>query len=88
MKEAIESAKAAVVKSYEGNRPTGRKWLKAHVDSYKNKDYRIELFVLEGSPAKGFVIADYGHNCAMAFNAWGRKIRTFVPIEQQTVTNS
>ena len=32
---------------------TKRKWLTAELNSYNDSAYRIQIFVLEGSPAKG-----------------------------------
>ena len=57
----VEKCKQTVILAYEGQPTTERKWLEAHADSYKNPQYRIQLLVLEGSPAKGYVVVDYGH---------------------------
>ncbi len=51
--------------------PVERKWIEASPpDSNQSSDYRITIYVREGSPPKGIVIADYGHGVVMAFNAW------------------
>jgi hypothetical protein len=73
----IEKAKLAVVKAYEGQETTQRNWIEAHADSYKNPLYRIQVFVLEGSPAKGCVVADYGHGVVQAFDAHCKKLKQF-----------
>ena len=39
-----------------------RRWLKSiPEDSYGDSNYRIELWVLEGSPAKEVALIDHGH---------------------------
>ena len=49
-----------------------RPWLEASpVDSYKNVEYRVELFVLRGSPAKGYVVADWGNRTVRAVSCFG-----------------
>ena len=58
---AIEKAKHQV-EVWCGCVGSGRRWLTAStIDSYNDPNYRIELFVLEGSPAKGYVVADWGN---------------------------
>lgn len=45
----------------------GRKWLTTNpIDSYSDPEWRIEIWVLEGSPAKGNVVADWGNRCVKA----------------------
>lgn len=68
----IEKAKNKVIQAYEHKENTQRKWLTAYVDSYSDKDYRIEILVLEGSPAKGVVLINYGRNFVLAIDAWGK----------------
>jgi hypothetical protein len=71
----VEKCKQAVIMAYEGQPTTQRKWLEAHCDSYRNPDYRVQLFVLEGSPPKGCVVVDYGHGVVLAFDAHGKKLK-------------
>lgn len=54
-----------------------REWLKATPkDSYGNKDYRVELWVLEGSPAKQIVIINHAMNQIYCFNSMlGKELR-------------
>jgi hypothetical protein len=74
IEEFIEKCKQAVIKDYEGKETTDRPWLEAHVDSYGSAKYRIQVFVLEGSPAKGYVVANYGHTRVQAFDGRGKKL--------------
>lgn len=60
MNSAIEKAKRKVEQAY-GTVPGTREWLESSpIDSYEDDSYRVKLFVLEGSPCKGYVLADYG----------------------------
>lgn len=68
MEEIIKRAKIKVIDAYDG--VDNRKWLTASLDSYETKDYRIEVFVREGSPQKGFIVANHGTGTVLAFNAW------------------
>jgi len=77
IEENIKKAKLAVIKKYEGEEKTERKWIELTADSYNEKSYRIALFVLEGSPAKGYVIANYGRKIVMAFSVDDKKIKTY-----------
>jgi len=70
----IEKAKRKIEESYGGMK---RQWLKTKIDSYENPLYRIELYVYEGSPPKGYIVVNYGRGLVHAFNAWGEKIYTY-----------
>ncbi|MCK9616157.1 MAG: hypothetical protein M0R48_11815 [Candidatus Omnitrophica bacterium] len=60
MLSAIEKAKRKVEQAYH-TEPGQRAWLESSpLDSYEDESYRVKLFVLEGSPCKGYVLADYG----------------------------
>jgi len=60
MNSAIDKAKRKVEKAYHTEQGQ-RAWLESSpVDSYGTDSFRIKLFVLEGSPCKGYVVADYG----------------------------
>jgi hypothetical protein len=77
-KDLIELCKQAVMKARASNEGQGameRRWLEAHADSYENPKYRIQLFVLEGSPAKGYVVIDYGHHRVQAFDVRGKRLK-------------
>jgi hypothetical protein len=73
----VEICKQAVIETYEHQPTTERKWLEVHVDSYENTNYKIQLSVLEGSPAKGYVVADYGREIVQAFDPWGKRLKRF-----------
>jgi hypothetical protein len=77
MEDLIEMAKLRVIKAYERRTETKRRWLTAELDSYDDPAYRIQIFVLEGSPAKGYVIADYGRGVVKAFDAWHKCLYTY-----------
>lgn len=73
--ELIEKAKLRVIQAYDHYQPpTPRKWLIANLDSYENSASRVSIMVLEGSPAKGYVIADYGRATVQAVDAWGKRL--------------
>ncbi len=73
--EQIELAKIAVASAHAGKRLCERRWLSSCVDSYGCGSYRVVLYVLEGSPAKGYVIANYGTHQIFAFDGRGRRIK-------------
>lgn len=74
MDKLVEQAKLKVIRDYEDKEITDRKWLESKLDSYGSDYYRIQIFVLEGSPKKGVVIADYGSHLVMGFNSGWKKI--------------
>jgi len=76
LEELIESAKKKVIRAYEGTEETSRAWLECSLDSYKTKSYRIRVLVLEGSPVKGYIIANYGTGVVTAFTVHDKKIAT------------
>ena len=81
MSNAIKKAKIRVEKAY-GMRVSDRKWLQTiPIDSYSDPCYRIEIYVLEGSPCKGYVIADYGRRYVRPINAWGKPLKLIEIIE-------
>lgn len=63
---AIAKARRIVERDHYSNDGNKRKWLTTFVDSYKNKKYRVELHIWEGSPTRGYVVV--GHDTATAFN--------------------
>jgi hypothetical protein len=65
MEIMIEWAKNALLKHN-----TGRKWLECSPpDSYSESEYKIRVFVLEGSPPRGIVVANYGVRKVKAFDS-------------------
>jgi len=63
--ELIERAKK-IVESWDGNH--ARLWLCANPDdSYDDSRYRVVLYVLEGSPPRGYVLADYYNKTVKLF---------------------
>jgi hypothetical protein len=58
---AIAKARRIVEReAFDGNK---RKWITAHADSYKDKSYRVELHILEGSPTRGYIVVGSGESC-------------------------
>jgi hypothetical protein len=53
----------------------GRKWLVTYADSYDEPRFRIELQVLEGSPARGYIVAS--PDSITAFDMCDRIIKRF-----------
>lgn len=76
LEELIQWAKKKVIRAYEGREETNRAWLECSLDSYKTNSYRIRVLVLEGSPVKGYIIANYGTGTVTAFTAHDKKIAT------------
>ena len=75
VQEAVNRARAAVERRY-GEDPR-RAWQTAWVDSYAQPDYRIELHVWAGSPAKGWVIVNHGTQVVIAYDGSGRRIKAW-----------
>ena len=71
-KKYIAEAIRKVEESYPGSEK--RPWLKTNLDSYQSESNRVTLYVLEGSPCKGYVIVNYGSKYIRAFNAWNKQI--------------
>ena len=67
MDKLIEKAKQCV----EGRWPDGNQ------NSYGDSAWRVRLFVLQGSPPKGFVLANYGTYTVKAFDSLMKHIYTF-----------
>ena len=83
--EAIQRAKQKVEESYDAPKSPERNWLEASPpDSYGSPRYRVTIFVREGSPPKGFVIADYGHGVVMAFDAWNNLLFKWTELASKT----
>lgn len=77
MEENIRKAKEKVITTYEHSKVTWRKWLEASLDSYRTADHRITIFALEGSPVKGYVIANFGTEKVIAFGNDDKKLKTY-----------
>ena len=74
MNSAIEKAKRKVEQAYHTEQGQ-RAWLESSpLDSYEDELYRVKLFVLEGSPCKGYVLADYGRMIVKPIS-FGKKLR-------------
>ena len=57
MEKAIKKAKKY---SEQNGGNEGRRWLEATPEySYNDDRYMVKIFVLEGSPPKGYIVADY-----------------------------
>ncbi|KAA0243658.1 MAG: hypothetical protein DYG83_13270 [Candidatus Brocadia sp. AMX2] len=68
MEQLIGQAKRLVARGLNPD----RKWLESSLDSYNDESYRVSLLVLEGSPAKGYIIANYGTRQVIAFDDDGK----------------
>ena len=78
MRERIEEAKREVVLAYYGDiykdivfAKKERKWT---VISYDDGSGLFEIHILEGTPLKGFVIANYGLGVVTAYKSDQREI--------------
>ncbi len=70
---AISKAKEKLVKAYDPPNKIGtpefeRPWIEAHADSYKSETHRVAIIVREGSPAKGYIVVNYGVGTVAAFD--------------------
>ena len=79
--EAIEKAKQRIMNRYSRTKKEKddfktRQWLGCHVDSYEEEEHRISVLVCEGSPVKGIIIVNDGRATVMAFDAWGKRLRS------------
>ena len=79
--EAIQLARERVERSY-GASSGERQWLiNTPPDSYSRKEYHVEAHVLEGSPAKGYVLAvsrSSNHGTAIAYDCGLKEVGRFV----------
>ncbi len=78
--DAIEKLQCYINERWPGmnNSICKRKWLKATPkDSYGDKTYRIEIWVLEGSPVKALVIVDHHNKEICCHGPWIEKERLF-----------
>ena len=75
VEKIIEKAKLRVENSYRGSK---RKWFEAELPySYSDPKYKVKLFVYEGSPPKGYVIADYSLGIIKAFGLFMKPLYTW-----------
>jgi hypothetical protein len=77
METLVVKAKRLVERWY-GCQPGDRRWLESQPPhSYSSSDYRVRLYVLEGSPPKGYVVASYSIGVVRALNHSFSKSSTF-----------
>lgn len=77
METTIEKAKTKVIRACGGNLSV-RNWLEATPDnSYDDPEYQVTLFVLSGSPPKGYVLADYNSGIVKAFGLRMKPLYTY-----------
>ena len=77
MEKAIEKAKERVCKAYDGREYSRqRKWLEATPeDSYDDDSYIVKVFVLAGSPPKGYILADYANKIVRPFGLFMKPLK-------------
>ena len=51
----------------------GRKWLKTIIKPYGETHDRMEMYVLEGTPSKGYFIINYGNHKLIGFDHTDKK---------------
>ena len=54
-----------------------RHWLRALVKCYDNPEHGITLYVLEGSPPRGYVIVNHATKRVIAYDAADAHIKTY-----------
>lgn len=76
---AMEKAKRKVMSCYgcTDYYTNDRRWKQVYVDSYNIPDYRIALIVWTGSPAKGYIVINYGRGVIRAFGVDDKCIGVF-----------
>jgi hypothetical protein len=79
MENTIIKAQEKVLRAYgENSQTTVREWLEATpANSYEDSGYKVSLFVLSGSPPKGYVIADYSSGLVKAFGVRMKPLYTY-----------
>ena len=78
IEDRIALAKNHVRKSFAGDLDGTREWLESEPpDSYGDEQYRVRLWVLEGSPPKGYVLADYRTAAVVALDGGFSRKRAF-----------
>lgn len=76
----MTSRQAMVKKAKRHLNPDKRKWLRVgRVDPYGSELNRVEFWVLEGSPARGFIIAS--NDWAARLDGHGELLKTFFELE-------
>lgn len=75
MQDAIEKAKERVMAKYNDYTRT---WLEGKIPhSYNDPEYKVALFVLAGSPPRGYVLADYYSGIVIAFSFALDRLHTY-----------
>jgi len=77
----IPTEQEAIIKAKEiTEEKTGyydkRRWKEPKIQSYETEDYNIELSVMTGSPAKGYIINNRGTKTIQIFIFQDRKVKT------------
>lgn len=75
--DAIIQVKKSVGRECPGS--SDRRWLTTFVDCYSAAHNRVELLVLEGSPAKGYILIVHGlPTKVIGLNSAGKAVKTIV----------
>lgn len=74
-------ARRLVEQNYDGSKPQRRPWFRCEVwpHSYGDTKYRVEIWVREGSPPKGFVVSTA--NFVLAIDLSGYVIKNLCPYD-------
>ena len=76
MDELIQAAKSYVEEAY---RPVAGEWLRSELTvTARGKSHLVELFVLEGSPPGGYVLASHGAGVVVAIEKNFNRYQSFV----------
>lgn len=75
MEQLINEAKKLVVRRADDG--SERKWLETEVVPYGSPSEKVRFLVLEGSPARGYIIANYGMEKVTAFGCDGTRLKTY-----------
>ncbi len=77
MEDRIAKAKLQA-RRWVGDFDCERRWLEAEPPySYGDEKYKVQLFILEGSPPKGFVLADFRTGAVIALDGGFDRKRVF-----------
>ena len=78
MDERVFAKAKSLERAMAHDNPEGRQWLRiGHADSYNGESNRIEAWLLEGSPARGFILFRVGEGTAYRLSGYAKLLKTF-----------
>ncbi len=75
LEDAIQAASAEHAAAWGAE----REWLCAiPADSYGEREHRIEIRVLQGSPPRAIMIVNHGHKSVSVYDSSGRRVSFYL----------